>query len=82
MVVITTLTSIGLATLLSLLGWTLNRLVTGFDARLVSLESSITALRGDMEFQIKDLRGDIASLREDHARLEGKMDGLLARKID
>ena len=114
MVLIATLTSIGLATLLSLLGWALNKVVTGFDARLGSFdarldrfdarldrfdarldrfENSLSTLRSDMnsefkevradmEAQNKELRADIASLREDHIRLEGKMDGLLATKTD
>ena len=114
MVIITTLTSIGIAALISLLGWTLRRLVTDIDARFSVIdakfdridgrldriddkfdrfEDSLKELRGDMETQNKKLRGDmetqnkevradIASLREDHARLEGKLDGMLISTTD
>ena len=107
MVIITTLTSIGIAALISLLGWTLRRLVTDIDARfsvidsrfdridgrLDRFEDSLKELRGDMNSQNKDLRADmetqnkevradIASLREDHARLEGKLDGMLISTTD
>ena len=125
MVIITTLTSIGIAALISLLGWTLRRLVTGIDARFsgidarfdridsrldrfddrfdrfedslkelradmetqnkelrADMESQNKELRADMESQNKEVRADIASLREDHARLEGKLDGMLISKAD
>ena len=114
MVIITTLTSIGIAALISLLGWTLRRLVTDIDARFdridarfdriddrfdrtdgrldrfddslkelrADMETQNKELRGDMETQNKELRADIASLREDHARLEGKLDGMLISTTD
>ena len=96
MVIVTTLTSIGIAALLSLLGWTLRSLVTGIDdrfsgiddrfdridGRLDRFDDSLKELRADMETQNKELRADIASLREDHARLEGKLDGMLISTTD
>ena len=107
MVIITTLTSIGIAALISLLGWTLRRLVTDIDARFsvidarfdridgrldrfddslkelrADMETQNKELRGDMETQNKEVRADIASLREDHARLEGKLDGMLISTTD
>ena len=107
MVIITTLTSIGIAALISLLGWTLRRLVTDIDARFsvidarfdridgrldrfddslkelrADMETQNKKLRADMETQNKEVRADIASLREDHARLEGKLDGMLVSKAD
>ena len=107
MVIITTLTSIGIAALISLLGWTLRRLVTDIDARFsvidarfdridgrldrfddslkelrADMETQNKKLRADMETQNKEVRADIASLREDHARLEGKLDGMLISTTD
>ena len=125
MVIATTLTSIGIAALISLLGWTLRRLVTDIDARFsvidarfdridgrldriddrfdrfedslkelradmetqnkelrADMETQNKELRGDMETQNKEVRADIASLREDHARLEGKLDGMLISTTD
>ena len=103
MVIITTLTSIGIAALLSLLGWTLRRLVTDIEARFSGIdarfdriddrfdrtdarfdrfEDSLKEVRADMESQNKEVRADIASLREDHARLEGKLDGMLISTAD
>ena len=114
MVIATTLTSIGIAALISLLGWTLRRLVTDIDARFsvidarfdridgrldriddrfdrfedslkelrADMETQNKELRADMETQNKEVRADIASLREDHARLEGKLDGMLISTTD
>ena len=66
MVIITTLTSIGIAALLSLLGWTLRSLVTGFNTRFDNFDNALTEVRADikgvrtnLEVQIKDLRTDM-----------------------
>ena len=85
MVLIATLTSVGLAALLSLLGWTLNRVVTGFDARFDSFDNALKEVRGDikdlradMETQNKELRVDMEAqnkeLRADMGNLRADME--------
>ena len=78
MVLIATLTSFGLAALLSLLGWTLNRVVTSFDSALKEVRGDIKGLRADMEAQNKDLRADMEAqnkeLRADMGSLRADME--------
>ena len=83
MVIVTTLTSIGIAALLSLLGWTLRRLVTGIDARFSGIDDRFDRIDGRLDRfddrfdrfddSLKELRADMKTqnkeLRADIASL-------------